>query len=439
MPKKPNSRNVSRGQERPTEITTSDTGNAIERSLSGQRIIGGITPTGLDKSSRMGTADSSGADKRKEWEQSEAGQARTRDMTALTGGKLTPAQYHFQRNYDRRVSGPRVYDEQLPGMSDPTAAPRPPRWDELTRKQQESAINGLEHYGTSIDKIAGDLGAQYDQGVYRANQAGYDRVHSEDFYSDKTSGPRKVIEDSAKDLGIPTAIHAQMNGMTSPNTKFQANRAETGEVYYPNNEAAVHAVRYAQMNESSDGITNELSTTGSGTSKAQGYTNNIKKAATAMSQYQKGIPPSQWVTGAKGGGPFDNSPKTGPYANSFSDTEQQFFVSDVHSGGGGAFPHLSSDKPVLTNTDGSIQTDEHGKPKRANSEREDALARSPFAHSAIDEAARRAMAARNVGSVREFQAAQWGEEQLQRGLVHEQDVYPARPPKKEDPNQGKLF
>jgi len=440
MPKKPNSRNVSRGQNRPTEITTSLlTGNAEERSLSGQRIIGGITPTGLDKTSKKGPADSSGAQKRKEWEQSEEGQARTRDMTALTGGKLTPGQYHFQRNYDRRVSGPRVYDEQLPGMSDPNAAPRPPRWDELTPSQQQSSINGLEHHGTSIDKIAEDLGAQYDQGVYHANQAGYDRVHSEDFYNDKTSGPRKVIEDSAKDLGIPTTIHAQMNAMTSPNTKFQANRGSTGEVYYPNNEAAVHAVRYAQTRGSSDGITNDLFTTGSGTGKAQGYTTNIKKAAESMSQYQKGRPPSQWVTGANGGGPFDNSPKTGPYANSFSDTEPQFFVSDVHSGGGGAFPHLSSDKPVLTHSDGSIKVDEGGKPKRDKSDREKALADTPFVHSAIDEAARRSMAARNVGSLRGFQAGQWGEEQIQRGLVHEQDVYPARTSKKEDSNQGRLF
>jgi hypothetical protein len=357
-------------------------------------------------------------------------------MYDLTNGALTPGQYHFQRNYDRTLTGPRVYDEQLPGLSDPDAAPRPPRWDELTSNQQATATRGLSEFGTNVDQIASDLGAQYDQGVKRAGDVGQEYAHAESFYSDRSTGPRQRVEQSAAELGIPHTVHAQMNAMTSPNTKFQATRGSTGEVYYPNDEAAKHAVAYVQQRGSSEGLTNEFDQTGMGEpgTRAQGYTNNIVKAAKSFEQHEQGLSPAEWVTGSKGSGPFDNSPKTGPYANSWSDSHPQFFVSDVHSGGGGAFPHLGSEKPAIPG-----QFHDDGKPKRDKSEREKALEKIPFAHSAIDEAARRSMAQRNVGSVRDFQAAQWGEEQLQRGLVREQDVY--RKPRNAvaDPNQGRLF
>jgi hypothetical protein len=250
-------------------------------------------------------------------------------MYDLTNGALTPGQYHFQRNYDRTLTGPRVYDEQLPGLSDPDAAPRPPRWDELTSNQQATATRGLSEFGTNVDQIASDLGAQYDQGVKRAGDVGQEYAHAESFYSDRSTGPRQRVEQSAAELGIPHTVHAQMNAMTSPNTKFQATRGSTGEVYYPNDEAAKHAVAYVQQRGSSEGLTNEFDQTGMGEpgTRAQGYTNNIVKAAKSFEQHEQGLSPAEWVTGSKGSGPFDNSPKTGPYANSWSDSHPQFFVS----------------------------------------------------------------------------------------------------------------
>lgn len=418
----------------------------LDQTESGETIIGRVTPSGglvrgtapRDRGSvgsprageRPANVVRSAKRKRNQWEGSAEGQARTQNITDLTGA--TPGQYHFERNYGRTTPGPTIYDRQLPGMADPNAAPRPPKWEELSPQQQQVTDRALAEYGTNIDQMAADLGAQYDQSIYRARSAGADRTFSEDFYS--TGEPRQVVDQSARDLGIPSTIHAQMNAMTSPNTKFQSTRQATGDVYYPNDEAAVHAVRHVQQTGSAAGITNELSSTGTGdaATRAQGYTTNIRKAASAFEQYQGGATPSEWITSKTGGGPFDNSPKTGPYANSWSDSHPQFFVSDVHSGGGGAFPHLSSDKPIIK------QDQKTGKDIRDKSEREKALAATPFAHTAIDEAARRAASARNVPSLREFQAAQWGEEQINRKLARPQDVY-RQSPSTQDPNQGRLF
>ena len=64
------------------------------------------------------------------------------------------------------------------------------------------------------------------------------------------------------------------------------------------------------------------------------------------------------------------------------------------------------------------------------SEREKAIEQTgvgaslPF-HSAADYAARRAVMERGLGtSVRESQAAQWGEEQIKRGIVRHSEAYP---------------
>jgi hypothetical protein len=104
-----------------------------------------------------------------------------------------------------------------------------------------------------------------------------------------------------------------------------------------------------------------------------------------------------------GKSPWRLAPKTGPYANSWSDTHPQFFVSDIHSGGGGGLPHLSSYKGAGED-----------RAKNEKSERETAIERIPHFHSAMDYAARQAMVVRGLPSVRETQAAQWGEEQIQR-------------------------
>lgn len=366
---------------------------------------------------------------RRSWEATPEGQSRTRQLGTVQGAG-PGMQYFINRSDEPEVTGaPRHYDVQLPGMADPNAAPRPPRWEELSNEQQSHAVKALRMRGTSIETMTSDMGAHLDQAHQRAWDNDAPHPWSQNFY-ERGAKQRDRVDESARMLGVPATTHAQSNAFTSPNTKFEIRKAD-GTTAYPNDEAAIHATRWVQQGGDPDKITNELSTTGTGEKRAQGYVTNIRKAAKAVQQHLAGVSPADMRLGDGDKSPFDTSPKTGPYANSWNDSHPQFTVADVHTGGGGGFPHLSSEKAVLT--------DEHGQPKmnaagtkevRGKSERERALESVPFAHSAVDYAMRQAMQARNLPSTRQAQAAQWGEEQLQRGegglrgAPRERHVYP---------------
>lgn len=401
---------------------------------SGERVIG--MPTARSKHSRNPKPQTSSETRainkartrRTEWEQSDAGKERLRNPLledpAYRG--LSLGRIHALMNYgEPRHVGPTIYDVQLPGMADPNAAPRPPRWEELPESARQHAIRGLAKHGTSIEQLSEDWGTQYDQAKHRQWSAGASDAYAETFYS--TGEPRKVVESSARTLGIPSIIHAQMNAMTSPNTKFShtyVSGENAGKTVYPNDVAAQHAVRWVQQGLDPQNITNELETTGLGTGRSQGYITNLKKAALSFDQFSKGVAPADWVTRTGGQGPFEGAPKTGPYANSWSDSHPQFFVSDVHSGGGGGLPHLSRGKA------------------EGKSEREKAIASIPFFHSAMDYAVRQAMQSRNISHLREAQAAQWGEEQIQRPDIRDvtaNSAYPQKSPKREIEGQMSLF
>lgn len=397
---------------------------------SGERVVG-LPPTGskFRKAPTRPTAEEGKTARRatlarRKWESSEEGQQRTADPFDAPGWRgLNRAQIYRAMEGDRpSPKGPSWFDVQLPGMADPDAAPRPPRWEELPEEARAHTVEALKKYGTSPEQMARDFGMQLDQAKKRQWSHGAEYAHAEDFYSH--GEPKQVVMGSAKELGIPPLIHAQMNAMTSPNTKFSSRRQSTGEQYFPNDEAAAHAVRWVQQGGSPQEISNVLETTGTGTGKAQGYVTNLRKAAEAFSQHQQGVAPADWKTGKGESNPFAKSPKTGPYANAWSDSHPEFFVSDVHSGGGGFFPHLSSEKPILKDAEGNPILGEDGKPKRDKSEREKALSSIPFVHSLNDYIARQAAAERGMKSLKGAQGAQWGEEQLQRGLVKEGDVYP---------------
>lgn len=357
-------------------------------------------------------ASSKARKQRMQWEASDAGQARTANPYA--GSSISTGQRYFIDNYDKTdAPGPRVYDAQLPGMADPDAAPRPPKWEELSEEARQHTVRSLAQHGTSIETMSSDFGTQLDQAKHRAESRGYDVPHASLFY-EKGSEPRDVLDQSAAELGTSPLHHAQLNAFTSPNTKFAQDTSRGRR--YPNNEAAVHAQRWVNQGGHPDDITNELSATGTGIKRAQGYLTNIKKAASAAWQSRRGVAPADW-TSSSGTDMFSNSPKTGPYANSWSDTHPQYTVSDVHTGGGGFLSHLSSFKGTAGN----------------KSEREQAIASIPLFHAAADYAARQAMKERNLSSVRRSQATQWGEEQLQRGEAgmrggpSVEDVYPSKP------------
>ena len=368
---------------------------------------------------------------RASWEATPTGQARTRDISQAMhethGVNASAGQIYDdyrRRGIISRQTGPRHYDVQLPGMVDPDAAPRPPRMEELSANAQAHIHASLAAHGTSIEQMASDFGAQHDQAIGRAISQGHDTPYAANFYS--TGEPRQVIRSSAAEVGLPQMVHAQANAFTSPNTKF-SHTLKTGETTYPNDMAAKHAILHATGGGDPAALrqqtgARELRKTGLAeswdTRRVQGYPANLEKTAQAVHQYRSGIRPADWRTGEGAGpmgdvsrlnertgkteplgkSPWRSSPKTGPYANSWSDSHPQFVVSDIHTGGGGGVPHLSSFK----GTTGQ------------KSERERAIESVPHFHTAMDFAVRQAMVARGLPSVRETQAGQWGEEQLQR-------------------------
>ena len=196
----------------------------------------GISPQEQGQRRRM-------KNQRSAWEASPTGQARTQGFSEGMLKQASPAQIHMIHNQDRpEPKGPRVYDRQLPGMSDPDAAPRPPKWEELSHENQQHAIRGLARQGTDIGTMTRDIGAQMDQASMRAHTAGQ-RPYAEDFY--EKGEPRQKIDQSAKELGVPVALHAQTNAFTSPNTKF-SQRGADGEMKFPNDDAARHATVHVQ-------------------------------------------------------------------------------------------------------------------------------------------------------------------------------------------------
>ncbi len=386
---------------------------------------------------------------RRRWEQTPEGQARTSDARTLLQTGMSNSQIYRGSEWDEQTGvGPRHYDRQLPGLEDPNAAPRPPKWEELDPNTRAHIERGLAQHGTSIDQMSSDWGAQLDQAYLRMESYGHTNPAGMDFYEGGL--PRRVIDSSARELGVPQSVHAALNAITSPNTTFMVtpkSGPRVGETYFPNNEAAEHAIRHIQQGGTSENISNVRSSVQlpEGVSTAGRLTArpaNLVKAARAYEQYLAGKSIKDWR-----GEPSESNPegtpmlssKTGPYANSWSDTHPQFFVADVHSGGA-MLPHLSTDKPVMVDSKGNPLLSETGQIRRHKSERERAIEKIPYFHTAADYAARLAMNARGLGSIRDSQATQWHEEQVQRGLVDPDEAYghTASAPV-EDPNQLNLF
>lgn len=374
------------------------------------------------------------AARRRQWEKKNPDRMRT----AAEGGMPVGQVYHA-RGWGEAKVGPMMGERQLPGLEDPLAAAQPPRWEDLAPEEQKKAQRGLRRTaGASLDSMANAFGAQLDQSYERAQRhapKGEPGVpYSQNFYTE--GEPAQVMKASAKKLGVPYGVSVAASAFTSPNTKFkQGDR-------YPNLETAESVIRQHQA-----GVPTEKVTTGTRegdpTKKNQGYHQNARRAAHGLDQYDKGVPLREWKTPA--GAPM-HGPKTGPYHNSWLESTPDFFVSDVHSGGGGMLPHLSSDKPVRRDETGAAVV-RGGREMRLKSERESAIERTPHFHAMADKAARTAMEARGLGRVRQAQAAQWGEEQIRRtvqnprtAMAKESDVYPKVGQQfRQIPGQGKLL
>lgn len=395
------------------------------------------------------------ATKRKKWEATESGQARTHNVEKEFG--MPAGQVYHAKGWGTPTPGGHAHNQDpIPGLEREDAAPKQTRWEDLHPDEQKRTHRALAQYGTSIEQMHHDFGAQVDQSFLRADRHDT-HPFAQHFYTE--GEPAQVIKRSAEQLGVPLGVHVAMNAFTSPQTKFkQGNR-------YPNDETAQSVVRQVQ-----GGTPAKEVTTGprmdDPTKKNQGFDTNARKAADVLEQHFHGVPVSEWksrISSSRGGAgvvdvpenkqqsPF--GPKTGPYHNAWLPGAQDFFVSDVHSGGGGMLPHLGSEKAVATHPEtGEVLHDSKGMAKRTKSEREEAMLRIPNFHAAADHVARNVMRQRGLTSTRQTQAAQWGEEQLQRteaaprlAMATEEKEYaaPARERRsdafKQIPGQGSLL
>lgn len=342
------------------------------------------------------------------------------------------AQIYAVKGWDRRV-GPRAHpspnEVPLPGMEHPHAVATPPHWDELTDRQQKDTEARVERStGASLDSMERSFGAQLDQAHIRADLMGGE-PHAKNFYGH--GEPKQVLKQSARELDVPFGVIAAHNAFTSPNSRFKSGGR------YPNNEAAMAAVDFARSGHPTP---EDIVRPGAGMpvnprdpagKRLQGYPKNLAKAVKFHTDIESGTPLRE-LRGENGDSPF--GPKTGPYHNSWLDSHPDFFVADLHSGGGGMVPHLSSAHALQYDADGNVRMmkSHPDRPDRAKSEREAAIEKKGF-HTLADEAARRAVATRGMPVLREAQAAQWGEEQIQRGQVEPSIMMP--PPKEEHEGQ----
>jgi hypothetical protein len=336
------------------------------------------------------------------------------DARTTYGTGMTNAQIYEVKGWSSSGRHPGIGAEQLPGMADPGAGATPDRYEDWAperRQAREAAIK--QRTGADLDSMERSFGAQMDQAFVRADRAGQDPF-SQHFYSGE---PRDVIAASAKELGVPYGIHAAANAITSPQMKFRRDPKtgpRAGQTTYPNNELAVKAVEAAQRGD--DPAT--------ATKTGEGLESNYRRAVRGVRQHlEEGRPVSEW-TGDKGGPVL--GPKTAAYHNSWLPDTPDFFTADVHSGGGGMVPHLSPDKPFRKDAEGRTVLTPSGKPSSEKAERERAIELTGF-HTLADKAARRAMTKRGFGSVREGQAAQWGEEQIRRGYENAETHYGPNP------------
>lgn len=332
--------------------------------------------------------------------------------TSPTGSNVPAATYREKgRKLPVKDTGRGLYDRQLPGMAEQLGQfPTPTRWEDLSPEQQAKTHAGLKRYGTSLDTMKSDFGSHVDQAFARAEKGGAEHPYGADFY-EAEGAPRQRIKEAG--IGVPPSHFSAAVAITSPQARFTSREGLPDE-YHPNINNAIAAVRHAQAGTPLE----DVKTPGLEVpqrERGQGFHKNIRKAVGGLRQGAEGVPAPEWrnppsKTNPKGTPMFgkETAPKIGPFANAFDDLAEQFFVSDVHSGGGGMLPHLSSDKPLtgeLTKT---------GKEVRSDSEREQAINAIPHFHAAADFAARGAAYERGLPSLRATQATQWSEERLQR-------------------------
>lgn len=401
--------------------------------MAGPKKPGPLTPEERKTAERMSS-------KRRRFEKTPTGSARMKQAHELlpgheklgVGGTYAHQSWGFQVGHGETPMGQGI----LPGMEAPGRAAAPTRWEDLHPHEQERTLRHLSKWGTNLHHMERSFGAQLDQGFVRAHheQEGSGQFPIKpmyhDFYSPESEHGQKVHELAAKH-GIHPSVASAIVAHTSPQTKWH----QSGR--FPNIEAADHVITHVLSGKDPNTAaeeafvrhphTGEIETVKTGRDKGkpkkhQGFGTNMVKAAHQLKAH------------IEEGAGFTMGPKTGPFHNSFNDYTHDFLVADVHTGGGGMLPHLSSAKALRRTKDGKLartkqfkadprSDDElvkavgHDAFDRADSEREAVIKSVPNFHAAADYAARQALQKRGLSSVRRSQAVQWGEEQHHRAAA----------------------
>jgi hypothetical protein len=397
------------------------------------------------------------------WERSTEGQKRTRDvvdyateqhnklarerpelgLTPQKRLKLSPRQAYEHYGFGEHPVGPTMHDVQIPGLEDPHALPRPKRWEEHTPREREDIAKRVKaKSGATPESMERAFGSQLDQGYLRARQAGANEPHSQNFYTHGEAAER--LRTTSRRENVPLGLVAAVNADTSPNMKFKY-QYKSGQVRYPNAEQAEHIINQVGAGKRPSSVTKK----GLSGHALSGFDTNFKKAVKRAHQViRHGKSVSETYLGTGTGSGF--GPKTAAYHNAWLTGTPQFFVSDVHSGGGGMLPHLNAGKPLLLDEKGNVRKRSSGKEARDKSEREKAIETSGF-HAMSDYASRQAMEKRGLSRIPQAQATQWGEEQIRRHETatdprvraafpsHEQAYPSIAHPAQIHPDQQRLF
>lgn len=355
---------------------------------------------------------------RTRWENSPQGRERMSDVRDIVGvdkpdpktgkGGYSLGQMYAVENWPAELEtgmaeSHKVHDDQphLPGLEHREAAPLSSldraqkrgaeRWEDLSPRDQEDTQRRVRAAsGATPESMQRSYGAQLDQSLVRASDRGQ---MPPQFYGG--GEPNEIITKTTEDLGVSRGAVSALHADNSPQTPFATGQGERRR--YPQDEMARAAVETAERR---GGKVHDMTSTQLKKDRppgAMGYASNFAKSTRRAEQIVgQGIPAGETNPNVSAAG---FGPKTGPYQRAWTGSTSSQFVSDVHSGGGGMVPHLSSSKD---NPEGV-------------SERERAIETSGF-HLMADKAARSAHRERGITSapVKRGQEAQWVEEQIQR-------------------------
>lgn len=365
---------------------------------------------------------------------------------------------HAEQTGVHPLRGRAVPDINAPHDITSTVIPQR-RWEDLHPNERAATLQAAKQHGVTPASAERDYSSQLAQSHARAVGTGgmlpgHATPYSQNFYSGP-SGPRdKLLESgaaNAKHPNFPAGVDSHVvqsvaNSITSPRNKFEIDKGDGSPKLYPNDEHANHAIRHALdagPSASSEDVAASIGNAhGPG---GGGIMGNIRRAAFASHQLMfKGAtpqtlrnPPGEKAKekGATEGNKAFGTPntqKTTAYVGAWMHPEDpdSFLTTDVHTGHGFA-AHLSTAKQDT----GRI--DENGKKVLGSSEVEEYIAKTPHVHAMHDYIARKVHAkmglspsTSNAQYLNRGQAAQWGEERIQRPDLTDatqERVYPRDP------------